>query len=143
MLDVVNRQNKAGNTALHWAALNGHLDAVKVLLEQGADPTIKNARGHDAIYEAELNDKMQIVDWVLKNAGEGLEQGAGVNGSDAAGEGEGEIDEDEDMSSDNIDEADILGAAEKGAGEVVDGKGEGSGVVKELAQLKVEDEKKD
>jgi ankyrin repeat protein len=143
MLDVVNRQNKAGNTALHWAALNGHLDAVKVLLEQGADPTIKNARGHDAIYEAELNDKMEIVDWVLKNAGEGLEQGAGVNGNDAAGNGEGEIDEDEDMSSDNIDKAYIVGVDEKGAVEVVEGKGEGTGVVEELAQLKVEDEEKD
>lgn len=36
MLAVLNSQNKAGNTALHWAALNGHLPSVKVLLENGA-----------------------------------------------------------------------------------------------------------
>jgi ankyrin repeat protein len=35
-LAIINSQNKAGNTALHWAALNGHLECVKVLLEQGA-----------------------------------------------------------------------------------------------------------
>ena len=35
MLAALNAQNKAGNTPLHWAALNGHLPAVKVLLENG------------------------------------------------------------------------------------------------------------
>lgn len=88
MLAVLNCQNKAGNTALHWAALNGHLPAVKVLLENGAgkpftinykkctlgltlsvDPTITNHRGHDAIYEAELNDKTDVVKWVLEEGG--------------------------------------------------------------------------
>ncbi|KAG9241766.1 ankyrin repeat-containing domain protein, partial [Calycina marina] len=66
MLAVLNAQNNAGNTALHWAALNGHLPAVKVLLENGADPTITNHRGHDAIFEAELNDKSDVVKWVLE-----------------------------------------------------------------------------
>jgi len=84
MLAILNAQNKAGNTALHWAALNGHLPAVKVLLDQGADPTITNHKGHDPVYEAELNDKQKIVDWVLKEGGEGLEQG--VSGESAEGE---------------------------------------------------------
>ncbi|KAH8656665.1 ankyrin repeat-containing domain protein, partial [Tricladium varicosporioides] len=66
MLAVLNAQNLAGNTALHWAALNGHLESVKVLLEEGSDPTITNQRGHDAVYEAELNDKREVVEWVLK-----------------------------------------------------------------------------
>ena len=69
MLAILNAQNKAGNTALHWAALNGHLPSVKVLLENGGDPTITNARGHDAIYEAELNDKSDVVKWVLEEGG--------------------------------------------------------------------------
>ena len=77
MLAIVNAQNKSGNTPLHWAALNGHLDAVKVLLEHGADPTITNHKGHDPIYEAELNDKSDVVEWVLKEGGEGLEEGLG------------------------------------------------------------------
>lgn len=74
MLAVINCQNQAGNTPLHWAALNGHLEAVKVLLENGGDPTITNARGHDAVYEAELNDKQEVVEWVLKEGGDGLEE---------------------------------------------------------------------
>ncbi|KAF4611355.1 hypothetical protein G7Y89_g15659 [Cudoniella acicularis] len=88
MLAILNAQNKAGNTALHWAALNGHLDSVKVLLEEGSDPTITNQRGHDAVYEAELNDKREVVEWVLKEGGEGLEEGVGGD------VGEGAADED-------------------------------------------------
>jgi hypothetical protein len=52
---IVNAQNESGNTALHWAALNGHLDVVKVLCEAHGDPFIKNAAGHDVFYEAEIN----------------------------------------------------------------------------------------
>lgn len=74
MLAILNAQNKSGNTALHWAALNGHLESVKKLLECGADPTITNQKGHDAVYEAELNDKKEVVEWVLKES-EGLEEG--------------------------------------------------------------------
>ena len=84
MLAIINAQNEAGNTALHWAALNGHLEAVKVLLENGGDPTITNARGHDAVYEAELNDKQEVVEWVLKEGGEGLEEGVSGEPTDAA-----------------------------------------------------------
>jgi ankyrin repeat protein len=96
MLAILNAQNNSGNTALHWAALNGHLESVKKLLEHGADPTITNHKGHDPIYEAELNDKKEVVEWVLKEGGEGLEEGFG--GEDGAGE---QMDEDaeEDLSS--------------------------------------------
>jgi ankyrin repeat protein len=93
MLAILNAQNSSGNTALHWAALNGNLDAVKVLLEEGADPTITNERGHDAVFEAELNDKKDVVDWVLKEGGEGLEEG--VVGVNEAGEEEDKGDEEE------------------------------------------------
>lgn len=91
MLAVLNAQNLAGNTALHWAALNGHLESVKVLLEEGSDPTITNQRGHDAVYEAELNDKREVVEWVLKEGGEGLEEG--VSGDVGEGCAEENIDE--------------------------------------------------
>jgi hypothetical protein len=103
MLAILNAQNKAGNTALHWAALNGHLEAVKVLLEQGGDPTITNQRGHDAVYEAEINDKKEVVEWVLKEGGEGLESGVGGDGGEDTadakdeevemGDGEGDLKE--------------------------------------------------
>lgn len=90
MLSILNAQNKAGNTPLHWAALNGHLECVKVLLEAGGDPTITNQRGHDAVYEAELNDKKEVVEWVLKEGGEGLEEGVGGDAGEGEGEGEEE-----------------------------------------------------
>ncbi len=98
MLAILNAQNKAGNTALHWTALNGHLEAVKVLLEEGADPTITNQRGHDAVYEAELNDKTEVVEWVLKEGGEGLESGvAGGEEGEAEDVGGEEMDERQDL----------------------------------------------
>jgi uncharacterized protein len=83
-LALINQQNSAGNIALHWAALNGHLECVKALLDAGADPTIKNKAGHDVVYEAEVNDKTEVVEWVLKE-GSGLEEGIG--GSEGGGEG--------------------------------------------------------
>jgi hypothetical protein len=79
-LAILNAQNGSGNTALHWAALNGHLECVKVLIDSGANPTITNAAGHDAVYEAELNDKKEVVEWVLKES-EGLDMGIGGEGS--------------------------------------------------------------
>ncbi|KAI9647707.1 ankyrin repeat-containing protein [Ciborinia camelliae] len=89
MLATLNTQNASGNTPLHWAALNGHLECVKILIENGADPTIQNQKGHDAVYEAELADKTEVVDWVLKEGGEGLEEGiAGDNAGEDGAEDE-------------------------------------------------------
>ena len=49
----MNHRNHSGNTPLHWAALNTHLECVKALVEAGADVTIKNNAGHDAVFLAE------------------------------------------------------------------------------------------
>ncbi|KAF2657124.1 ankyrin [Lophiostoma macrostomum CBS 122681] len=73
---LINAVNEAGNTALHWAALNGHLECVKLLIQLGADVTIINKAGHDAVFEAEINDKKEVGDWLLA-AVDGLEKGVG------------------------------------------------------------------
>lgn len=72
----LNLQNSSGNTPLHWAALNGHLPAVKLLIEAGADPTVMNKAGKDAVYEAEANEKNELAAWLLTE-GKGLESAIG------------------------------------------------------------------
>lgn len=75
----VNHQNINGNTPLHWAALNGHLEIVKALVKAGADPTIVNEAGRDAVVEAEYSAKekaAECAEWLLKEC-EALEKGAG------------------------------------------------------------------
>ena len=71
---LLNSQNSSGNTPIHWASLNGHLEAVKVLIGAGADPTITNHAGHDAVYEAEINGRDTVVEWLLTEV-KGLETG--------------------------------------------------------------------
>ncbi|KAH7079575.1 ankyrin repeat-containing domain protein [Paraphoma chrysanthemicola] len=90
--EFINAVNEAGNTALHWAALNGHLESVKFLVQSGADVTIINQAGHDAVFEAEINDKKDVVDWLL-GAVEELESGIGQVG-EASPEDEDMDDED-------------------------------------------------
>ena len=85
--ELINAVNDAGNTPLHWGALNGHLESVKLLIQSGADVTIINRAGHDAVFEAEINDKKEVVDWLL-GAVEELENGIGQTG-----EGSGDVDE--------------------------------------------------
>lgn len=97
--EFLNAVNEAGNTPLHWAALNGHLESVKLLINSGADVTIVNQAGHDAVYEAEINDKNDVVDWLL-GAVEELEKGIGQTGEGSAGESA-----DEDMGGVNMDSA--------------------------------------
>ncbi|KAG0370563.1 hypothetical protein BGX24_001985 [Mortierella sp. AD032] len=66
--EAINIQNDQGNTALHWAATNGHAKVVETLITKGqADYKLKNASGHSAMLEAELNEREQVVAWMLIN----------------------------------------------------------------------------
>ena len=67
--------------------MNGHLEAVKVLVAAGADPGVRNEAGRDAVVEAEMSGKeggKECAEWMLKNRA-GLEKGL-----DGARETEGE-----------------------------------------------------
>jgi uncharacterized protein len=66
---------------------------VKILIQSGADVTIINRAGHDAVFEAEINDKKEVVDWLL-GAVEELENGIGQTG-EGSGDDDGATDDDQ------------------------------------------------
>ncbi|KAI7139203.1 hypothetical protein KC316_g16553 [Hortaea werneckii] len=76
---LFNGQNKEGNTPLHWAAYNGHLEVCKLLVAAGADMWVKNAAGHLAMFEAERAEKNDVVQYLLEAGGRKVEQ-AGQEG---------------------------------------------------------------
>ncbi|WCR53196.1 MAG: Actin-binding protein [Wolbachia endosymbiont of Ctenocephalides orientis wCori] len=48
-------KDKYGRTPLHLAALRGHLDVVKSLIEKGADAKAEDKHGHTPIHLAAEN----------------------------------------------------------------------------------------
>lgn len=45
----VNYEDMVQNTALHWVAINGHTKFVALLLNAGADPSVKDRGGDKAV----------------------------------------------------------------------------------------------
>ena len=91
---LINTPNIYGNRPLHYAALNGHLDTVKVLVAAGADISLKNEVGRDAVFEAENGEKLDVVEWLLnqiKKAGDGEGMGSVEEKLEEDLEGEGEV----------------------------------------------------
>lgn len=81
-INFVNTANKEGNTPLHWAAYNGHLEVVKVLLSAGSDMWIKNSAGHLAMFEAERADKSEVVQYLLEAGGDRVDRAAAQNSTE-------------------------------------------------------------
>ena len=64
-----NIANAQGNTALHWACVNGHTAVVEKLLSVGAKTAVCNAGGRTALDEAMHNDRQECIDAILKASG--------------------------------------------------------------------------
>lgn len=58
---ALNNQDWNGRTGLHGAALNGHIQIVRLLLSHGADTNIQNDWGKTALMEAEREGHEEIV----------------------------------------------------------------------------------
>lgn len=99
---LLDAQNEFGNTGLHWAALGGHLELVKLLVAEGASPAVANDKNYVPLDSASFGEKHDVVDFFLaqmekletKNGEAGLGEAAGglqVGGAGGdAGEGEEE-----------------------------------------------------
>ena len=63
----VNRKDSFGNTALHIACDNRHINAVRLLVKHGADPSIKNNEGDDVFQKASLQGQHLILDEIVSS----------------------------------------------------------------------------
>ena len=61
-------KNEGDNTALHWAALNGHLECVKALIDAKADGTAKNEFGRRAFDEAYRRKHNDICEFLAPDS---------------------------------------------------------------------------
>lgn len=62
----LNLVNTEGNTPLHWAALNSHVNLVRLLLEHGADINIKNNADQTPFDEAVANEKFDVTAAIIE-----------------------------------------------------------------------------
>lgn len=72
----VNGRTSGGYTPLMLAASAGDLELVKLLLQRGADPTLKNDAGWDAAYLAKINQQTQVLALLQGAAGAAPQQPA-------------------------------------------------------------------
>lgn len=63
----------SGRTPLHWAIAKKHTDIVKLLLQHGANPNVRNSAGRTVLQEACYTDLPESVELLLQS-------GADVNG---------------------------------------------------------------
>lgn len=69
-IDINKQDNGLGNTALIYAIINADKELVKLLLDHGANPLIKNYKGKDSLDAANLIKKsselMQLISGYIK-----------------------------------------------------------------------------
>lgn len=57
----------AGYTALHYAAANGHLNCVKLLLRHGSPLEEQNENGHTPLMEATSNGHIEVARCLIEH----------------------------------------------------------------------------
>lgn len=104
-LQSMDIRNSEGNTALHWACLNGHKHVVQYLMDKGASAAVVNTAGRTPVDEALSRDFQEIFDLVkdygtagadvtveVEETGTGQLQGA--DGDSGSGDEDSEEDKD-------------------------------------------------
>lgn len=57
----------SGDNALHWGAIQGNLEVVKILMSNGADVNIKDSENNTALHHAAARGHNQTVSYLLDN----------------------------------------------------------------------------
>jgi len=65
----INLLSRFGQTALMKAAQAGKLESIKILLDHGADPTVRNKQGKGAIEIAEEKGHPHVAEFLRKTIG--------------------------------------------------------------------------
>jgi ankyrin repeat protein len=61
----VNAKDNVGDTPLHWASMQGHVQVFKGLVERGADIEVRNNRGYTPLHWACYNSHVAVVNELL------------------------------------------------------------------------------
>jgi ankyrin repeat protein len=80
LMSVVNTRNSRGDTPLLMAAVQGHCEAVNMLLDKGADVNAQGGGYGNALYAASSGDHEAVVKMLL-NKGAGVNAQGGVYGN--------------------------------------------------------------
>ena len=62
-------QDYLGETPLHLACLNGHMESAKLLCDQGANLSAQNGNGNNVLHLAAASGSTAIIDWIIGDMG--------------------------------------------------------------------------